>query len=103
TKAQGLPKGTVGIIGIAVSPVNSDRVWAIIEAEDGGVFRSAQAGRTWTKFNDDRNLRQRAWYYTRIYAHPKNIDEVFVLNTGFYRSNDGGRTFTGIGVPHGDN
>ena len=103
TRNPGLPKGTIGISGIAISPANPDRVWAIVEAEDGGVFRSENAGRTWTKVNEERRLRQRAWYYTRIYADPKSADTVYVLNTGFYRSNDGGRTFTPIAVPHGDN
>lgn len=103
TRNTGLPKGMVGKVGIAVSPANSDRIWAIVEAEDGGVFRSDNGGTTWTRVNEERRLRQRAWYYTRIYADPKNVDTVYVLNTGFYRSNDGGRTFTGIGVPHGDN
>lgn len=103
TRNQGLPRGTIGISGITVSPVNPDRLWAIIEAEDGGVFRSDNAGRTWTKVNDQRNLRQRAWYYTRIYADPQNVDTVYVLNTGFYKSNDGGRTYANINVPHGDN
>ena len=103
TKNPGLPKGMVGKIGIAVSPANPDRVWAIVEAEDGGVFRSDNGGNTWSKVNEERRLRQRAWYYTRIYADPKNADTVYILNTGFYRSNDGGRTYTGIGVPHGDN
>jgi photosystem II stability/assembly factor-like uncharacterized protein len=103
TRNPGLPKGTIGISGITVSPANPDRVWAIVEAEDGGVFRSDNAGRTWSKVNEERRLRQRAWYYTRIYADPKSADTVYVLNTGFYRSNDGGRTYTGIAVPHGDN
>ncbi len=103
TRNPGLPKGTIGIVGITVSPANSDRLWAIVEAEDGGVFRSDNGGKTWTKTNEQRNLRQRAWYYSRIYADPKSADTVYVLNTGFYRSNDGGRTFTPIGVPHGDN
>jgi len=103
TRNPGLPKGTIGIVGVTVSPASPDRLWAIVEAEDGGVFRSDNGGKTWTKTNEQRNLRQRAWYYSRIYADPKNADTVYVLNTGFYRSNDGGRTFTGIGVPHGDN
>jgi len=103
TRNPGLPKGTIGIVGVTVSPANPDRLWAIVEAEDGGVFRSDNGGKTWTKTNEQRNLRQRAWYYSRIYADPKSADTVYVLNTGFYRSNDGGRTFTGIGVPHGDN
>ncbi len=102
TRNKGLPKGTVGIIGVAVSPVNSSRVWAIVEAKDGGVFRSSDAGETWTKINDNRSLRQRAWYYTRIYAGPKNIDEVYVVNVRFWRSNDGGKNFSSIGTPHGD-
>ncbi|HEU5132426.1 MAG TPA: hypothetical protein VFT26_10000, partial [Pyrinomonadaceae bacterium] len=103
TRNPGLPKGMVGKVGIAVSPANPDRIWAIVEAEDGGVFRSDNGGNTWTKVNEERRLRQRAWYYTLIYADPKNADTVYVLNTGFYRSNDGGRTYSGIGVPHGDN
>jgi photosystem II stability/assembly factor-like uncharacterized protein len=103
TRNPGLPRAVVGKIGITISPANPERVWAIVEAEDGGVFRSDNGGRTWTKTNEQRNLRQRAWYYSRIYADPKNADTVYVLNTGFYKSNDGGRTFTGIGVPHGDN
>jgi photosystem II stability/assembly factor-like uncharacterized protein len=103
TRNPGLPKGMIGIVGVTVSPANPDRLWAIVEAEDGGVFRSDNGGKTWTKTNEQRNLRQRAWYYSRIYADPKNADTVYVLNTGFYRSNDGGRTFSGIGVPHGDN
>ncbi|HXG91671.1 MAG TPA: glycosyl hydrolase [Blastocatellia bacterium] len=103
TKNPGLPKGIIGNIGITVSPANPDRVWAIVEAEDGGVFRSDNAGRTWTKTNEQRALRQRAWYYTRIYADPHNAESVYVLNTSMYRSNDGGRTFNAIsGIHHGD-
>jgi photosystem II stability/assembly factor-like uncharacterized protein len=101
---EGLPKkGVWGRIGVAVSPANANRLWAIIEAEDGGVFRSDDAGRTWRKTNEERRLRQRAWYYTHVYADPKNADTMYVLNTGFYRSLDGGKTFTAIRVPHGDN
>jgi photosystem II stability/assembly factor-like uncharacterized protein len=103
SRRPGLPKGVLGKIGVAVSPVRYGRVWAIVEAEDGGVFRSDDGGDTWTKLNDDRSLRQRAWYYSRIYASPKWLDTVYVLNTGFYKSVDGGRTFEAIPVPHGDN
>jgi photosystem II stability/assembly factor-like uncharacterized protein len=103
TRNPGLPKSTIGIVGITASPANPDRLWAIVEAEDGGVFRSDNAGKTWTRTNEQRNLRQRAWYYSRIYADPKNADTVYVLNTGFYKSNDGGKTFAAISVPHGDN
>lgn len=103
TRNPGLPRGMVGKVGITVSPANPERLWTIVEAEDGGVFRSDNGGRTWTKTNEQRNLRQRAWYYTRIYADPKSADTVYVLNVGFFKSNDGGRTFTGMSVPHSDN
>jgi photosystem II stability/assembly factor-like uncharacterized protein len=103
TRNPGMPRGMVGKVGITVSPANPERVWAIVEAEDGGVFRSDNGGRTWTRVNEERRLRQRAWYYTRIYADPKNADSVYVLNVQFFKSNDGGRTYTTIAVPHGDN
>ena len=103
TRNRGLPQGMIGKIGVTVSPARPERVWAIVEAEDGGVFRSDNAGETWTRTNEDRNLRQRAWYYTHIHADPKDAETVYVLNVGFWRSVDGGRTFTTIGTPHGDN
>ncbi len=103
SRNPGLPQGILGKIGVTVSPVQKDRVWAIVEAEDGGVFRSDDAGATWTKLNDDRRLRQRAWYYSRIYADTQDEETVYVLNTGMYRSVDGGRTYSYIRVPHGDN
>ncbi|MEW6129462.1 MAG: glycosyl hydrolase [Acidobacteriota bacterium] len=102
SKNPGLPKGIMGNIGVTVSPLNPERLWAIIEAEDGGVFRSENGGKTWTKVNESRNLRQRAWYYTRIYADPQSADTVYVLNTSFYKSIDGGRTYSSIPVRHGD-
>ncbi|MFA9454801.1 MAG: WD40/YVTN/BNR-like repeat-containing protein, partial [Candidatus Aminicenantaceae bacterium] len=103
TRNPGLPSGVIGKIGVTASPAQADRVWAIVEAQTGGVFRSENGGATWRKMNDDRSLRQRAWYYSRIYADPKSPDGVYVLNTGLYRSVDGGRTYTSIRVPHGDN
>jgi photosystem II stability/assembly factor-like uncharacterized protein len=103
TRNKGLPDGIIGNIGITASPVKRGRLWAIVEADSGGVFRSDDDGATWTKTNSERSLRQRAWYYTRIFADPKDADEVYVTNVGFYRSKDGGKTFKSISVPHGDN
>lgn len=102
TRNSGLPDGVLGIIGVTVSPLNSDRIWTIIEAEDGGVFRSDNGGKTWRKTSTNRALRQRAWYYSRIYADTELEDRVYVLNVGFWRSNDGGTSFERIGTPHGD-
>jgi len=93
SRNQGLPRGMLGKIGVAVSPVDANRVWAIVEADSGGVFRSDDGGRTWTLTNDERKLRQRAFYYTRIYADPVERDRVYVLNVGMFRSDDGGKTF----------
>ena len=103
TRAPGMPKGTIGRIGITVSPVSSDRVWALVEAEDGGVFRSEDAGKNWTRVSENRNLRQRAWYYSRIFADTQKLNTVYVLNVDFFRSDDGGKTYTPIRTPHGDN
>ena len=102
TRSPGLPRGVVGINKVTVSPVNPERVWAIIEAEEGGVFRSEDAGETWTRINKERKLRQRAWYYTRIYADSKDENCVYVLNVRFWRSQDGGKSFESIRTPHGD-
>ncbi len=102
--ARGLPTGMVGKIGIAVSPANPRRVWALIEHDSGGIYRSDDAGATWEYINRERKLRQRAWYYTHIYADPKNADIMYALNVQFFRSRDGGKTFPqNIQVPHGDN
>lgn len=102
SKNEGLPKGIWGISGVTVSPVNSSRIYAIIENDNGGVYRSDDAGKTWRKMNDDRNLRQRAWYYSRIYADTKDEDMVYVMNVSYHKSKDGGKTFTSYNAPHGD-
>ena len=99
---KGMPKGTLGIIGVSASPVRRGRLWAIVENENGGVFRSDDAGKTWRKTNSERNLRQRAWYYSRIYADTQNADKVYVLNVQFWVSNDGGNSFNSINTPHSD-
>jgi photosystem II stability/assembly factor-like uncharacterized protein len=103
SRAPGLPKGVLGRIGLTVSPANSERVWAIVEAADGGLFRSENGGRTWARVNEQNILRQRAWYYAHIFADPQNADTIYALNVGFHKSVDGGRTFTTIRPPHGDN
>ncbi|MDH5379643.1 MAG: glycosyl hydrolase [Cyclobacteriaceae bacterium] len=101
---EGMPEGPIGKIGVTVSPANSNRVWAIVEANEGGLFRSDNAGKTWEKVNDERKLRQRAFYYSRIFADPKDENTVYGLNVDFWKSTDGGKTFdVELHVPHGDN
>ena len=103
SKNKGFPADTLGIIGVTVSPVNSDRVWAIVEnKEKGGVYRSDDGGETWKNINSERKLRQRAWYYTRIYADPQDEDIVYVLNVRYHKSTDGGKTYETYNAPHGD-
>src|SRR6478672_8376075 len=103
TKNAGLPTSLWGKVGVSVSGADPSRVYAIVEAIEGGVFLSDDAGTTWKLVNDDRRLRQRAFYYSRIYADPQTKDTVYVLNTGVYRSTDAGKTVRAIRVPHGDN
>jgi len=100
---EGMPAPPLGIAGISVSRSNPDNIYAIIEAAEGGVFRSTDAGKTWKRVNQERKLRQRAWYYSRINADPVDEDVVYVLNVRFHKSKDGGKTFEDIPVPHGDN
>jgi photosystem II stability/assembly factor-like uncharacterized protein len=104
TRNPGMPKGIIGRIGVAVAGTDSSRIYALIENDEGGVFRSDDGGKTWTKSNEDRKLRQRAFYYTHIFSDPQNADTVYALNTGFYKSVDGGKTFNITLRPqHGDN
>jgi len=103
TRNPGLPKGILGKIGLSVSGADSNRVYVQMEAEDGGFFMSDDAGATWKKVTDRRDLRQRAFYYTRVYADPKVKDTVYELNVNFHKSTDAGKTWTTIRVPHGDN
>jgi photosystem II stability/assembly factor-like uncharacterized protein/flagellar hook assembly protein FlgD len=104
TKNPGMPAGPLGKIGITVSAADNRRLWAIIEANDGGVYRSDDAGASWKKTNDERKLRQRAFYFSRIYADPFDRETVYCLNYEFLKSTDGGIKFDQhIDVPHGDN
>ena len=103
TKNSGFPTGIIGVIGVTVSPVNSERVWAIVENQDkGGVYRSDDGGKSWTYTNSSRSLRQRAWYYSKIYADTQDIDGVYVMNVDYHFSDDGGKTFKSSRAPHGD-
>jgi photosystem II stability/assembly factor-like uncharacterized protein len=100
---KGLPEGIMGKIAVTVSPANPDRVWALIEAEDGGLFRSDDGGESFRLINGDREFRQRAWYYTHVHADPKDAETVYILNVGMFRSTDGGASFKPVRTPHGDN
>ena len=100
---HGLPKGTWGRVGLAVSGADSERIYALIEAADGGLYRSDDGGENWTRSSGDHKLWQRAWYYMHIFADPKNVDTVYVLNVSAYRSTDGGHNFETVHIPHGDN
>lgn len=99
---KGFPKGTWGIVGVAVAPSNSDKVYALIEHAQGGLYVSNNAGESWTLVNSDNNIRQRAWYYTKIFVDTKNENVVYCPNVGFMRSRDGGRSFQSIPTPHSD-
>src|SRR5438876_8560374 len=101
-EGNGLPGGILGKIGIAVSGADSNRVYAIIEAKEGGLYRSDDAGQHWTRVNDDGRFRQRAWYFSKVYADPKFADTVYLLNTGLFKSVDGGKTFNLLAARHGD-
>ena len=102
TTAKGFPKGTWGIVGVAVCASNSDKVYALIENKDGGMYVSNDAGESWTLQSSDNNIRQRAWYYTKVFVDPKNDNLVWVLNVNFLKSTDGGKTFRNVNTPHGD-
>ena len=100
---NGLPKGVWGRVGVAVAPSNGQRIYAVVEAEEGGLFRSDDGGEAWTRVSDDRRVRQRAWYYSTITVHPTNPDVVYLPQVSLLKSIDGGRTFSTVpGCHHGD-
>lgn len=101
----GMPVGTKGNMGIAVSPVDPNRVWAVVEAEEGGLYRSDDGGATWVHTSDFVELYQKAYYYNRVVADPKNKDKVIVLNTRYHISENGGydfQSYRGVHVDHHD-
>lgn len=102
SKSKGLPKDTLGILGVAISPSNPDKVYTIIESKEGGLFSSVNGGDSWTKVNSQNEIRQRAWYYSKVFVDPKEENTVYVLNVNFLRSKNGGKTFEVIRTPHGD-
>jgi photosystem II stability/assembly factor-like uncharacterized protein len=103
TRNPGLPQGLDGKATIGISGADSNRIYLLLENENGGLFSSDDAGATWKLVNSGRNIRQRAFYYTHVFADPKNKDTVYMLNTSAFRSTDGGKTLTSIGGgTHGD-
>lgn len=102
-EGRGLPSGILGRIGVSVSGGDSNRVYALIEAKDAsGLYRSDDGGDSWSNLNSDQRLTQRAWYFSHIFADPKSTDTVYMLNTGLFRSRDGGRSLELLPAPHGD-
>jgi photosystem II stability/assembly factor-like uncharacterized protein len=99
---DGLPEGIVGKCTVTVSAARPSRVWAMVEAEKGGLYRSDNGGEKWTLVSASHRIRQRAWYYSGVYADPRNSDVVYAPNISFLKSIDGGKTFSSIHVRHGD-
>jgi photosystem II stability/assembly factor-like uncharacterized protein len=100
---RGLPTERVGHIGLAASPTQRTRLYAIVDAKEGGLYRTDDAGATWTLISNDKRLWQRGWYFCKVAADPKNADTVYVSNTSLYRSTDAGKTWSAIkGAPGGD-
>ncbi len=103
TRNRGLPSGVVGRIGVAVSGADPNRVYALVENANGGLYASDDAGASWTLVNGNRNIRQRAFYYTHVFADPKARDVVYVQNTALFKSTDGGKTLNALrSNTHGD-
>ncbi len=100
---KGLPEGIWGKLGVAIAPSDSRRVYALVEAEKGGLFRSDDAGETWTLASSHRALRQRAWYYTTLSVDPKNADVIWFPQVPMLKTVDAGRTIKSVkGLHHGD-
>jgi photosystem II stability/assembly factor-like uncharacterized protein len=100
---EGLPQAPWGKVGVAASAARPGLVWAMIEAEKGGLFRSEDGGEKWKRVNGEHKIRERAWYYTWVYADTRNAEVVYLPSVAFHKSIDGGRSFSEPWVPHGDN
>ncbi|HLI51660.1 MAG TPA: glycosyl hydrolase, partial [Thermomicrobiaceae bacterium] len=103
TRNSGLPEGIRGRCGVAACPSKPGRVWALIEAEDGALYRSEDYGVSWQRVCDSPDLRRRPWYYMRVFADPSDADTCWILGPSFWKSIDGGLTFTEMPTQHGDN
>ncbi len=103
TRNPGLPKGIVGKITISVSGADSNRLYSMVENADGGLYVSDDAGASWRKVSDNHDIKQRAFYFSRVYADPKAKDTVYALNVGMWKSTDGGKTFRQVRTSHSDN
>jgi photosystem II stability/assembly factor-like uncharacterized protein len=103
TRTPGLPRGVLGRIGVAVSPADGQRIYTVVEAEDGALFRSDDGGRTWQRGSEEAGLRGRPWYYMHVFADPQDVDTVWIADYALWKSTDGGKTFVEVATPHGDN
>ncbi|MGJ8529935.1 WD40/YVTN/BNR-like repeat-containing protein [Maritalea sp.] len=105
TDRPGFAKGMLGKMGVAISPAQSGRVWALVEAKgiEGALYRSDNFGDSWERVSPNRDLLHRPWYYMHVFADTTNPDTVYVTNYQMWKSTDGGRNFDEITTPHGDN
>lgn len=101
-EGNGLPTGVVGRIGVSASGARQGRVWAMVEADNGGLFRSDDGGDSWHLVNDQRGPRSRPYYYTHVFAHPTDENTMYVLAAAYWKSIDGGKSFKRVATPHGD-
>lgn len=100
---EGFPDGPIGKIGLSVSPALPERLWAIVEAREGGLYRSDNSGEKWEQISNNHDLSMRSWYYSHVFADPNDAETVYVLNVKAWKSTDGGRDFSHITTPHTDN
>ncbi len=103
SRNKGLPQGVLGKICVSISGADSNRVYAMVEASDGGLFRSDDAGASWTLVSQDRRALQRAFYFSRLYADPKEKDTLYVMDVAFLKSTNGGKDFKTLRPAHSDN